>query len=278
MSFSAQQVHSPRVTKPDSPNRFPNPVKSAIVDICTTIRTSAGGGRCLGFLSDDGIGLHEIFALDTSTKSALAQKSLHQILEHPQQRIPGLGLTWKDSLTIAVTLASSIIQLDGTGWLRKNWSSEDIVFLPQDPQLEAVDYSHPYLSWDIPSDNDTSKAHVNHTHSYSAWQIRCDALASLGVSLIELCFGQSISQLRTPEDAAVTEALTNWNTAMRLLQYVDAQRGLRYGDVIRRCLECPFDVREKDLGNETFQRIIFESVVLPLREEFESFIGSMSIR
>ena len=60
---------------------------------------------------------------------------------------------------------------------------------------------------------------------------------------------------------------------MRLLPSIDMERGERYGDVVSRCLECPFDVREKNLDNETFQKAVFDSIVLPLREELETFMG-----
>ncbi|KAL8875602.1 MAG: hypothetical protein Q9192_009022, partial [Flavoplaca navasiana] len=83
----------------------------------------------------------------------------------------------------------------------------------------------------------------------------------------------NISNLRAAEDAAANETLASWNTAMRLLPYIDMERGERYSDVARRCLECPFDVREKNLDNETFQKAVFDSIVVPLREESENFMG-----
>ena len=91
--------------------------------------------------------------------------------------------------------------------------------------------------------------------------------------LCRLCFGQGISELRIAEDVAVNEALTSWNTATRLLRYIEMERGERYSDVVRRCLECPFDVRGKNMDNEVFQRAVFERVVLPLREELGNFMG-----
>ncbi|KAL8682356.1 MAG: hypothetical protein Q9224_006786, partial [Gallowayella concinna] len=86
-----------------------------------------------------------------------------------------------------------------------------------------------------------------------------------------------ISLLRIPKDTGRNEALSDWNTAMRLLDYVGMERGERYGDVVRRCLECPFDIREKNLENEIFQRAVFDFIVLPLREELESFMGGVPV-
>ncbi|KAL8648705.1 MAG: hypothetical protein Q9226_005889 [Calogaya cf. arnoldii] len=234
--------------KPSQLAARPQPPSSCVTgieDICTAIRISAGTARYLGFLSDTGQGLHqhEVFLVERPTV-VMARKTLQGLLEHPKQRIPGQGLSWKDSLNVAITLAYSIIQLDGTGWLRQEWDSEDVIFFCQD-------YTHPYLCWDIPSATVHPERDADSTPP-PARQIRCRALASLGITLVELCFGQSISKLRLVEDAAVNEALTSWNTAMRHLPYIDMERGERYGDVVRRCLECPFDVRDKNLDNEKF--------------------------
>ncbi|KAL8878240.1 MAG: hypothetical protein Q9198_003910, partial [Flavoplaca austrocitrina] len=83
----------------------------------------------------------------------------------------------------------------------------------------------------------------------------------------------NISNLQAAEDAAANATLASWNTAMRLLPYIDMERGKRYGDVVWRCLECHFDVRDKNLDNKTFQKAVFDAIVVPLREELENFPG-----
>ncbi|KAL8679575.1 MAG: hypothetical protein Q9186_004169 [Xanthomendoza sp. 1 TL-2023] len=240
-------------------------VDSIAITNANTPPHSARTGECLGFLAEDGVGLHrhDIFLLEN--QPALTKNSLQQVLQHSQRRIPGQGLSWRNSLTIAAKLASSTIQLSGTGWLKEHWNSEDIIFLSQD-------YAQPYLSSNIPPENGTD---LSRFQSASIRQIRCGALSSLGITLVELCFGQRISLLRSPEDTDRNEALSDWNTAMRLIDYVGMERGERYGDVVRRCLECPFDIREKNLENEVFQRAVFDFVVLPLCGELKSFMGGL---
>ena len=156
------------------PPQLPSANKVLVNDICTAIQISAGTEHCLGFLADDGKGLHhhEVFLVESPT-GVIAGKSLQGLLEHPKQRIPGQNMSWRDLLTVAVTLASSTIQLDGTGWLIQQWDSDDIVFL-------TPDFAHPYLCWSIPpedtrmDDNSTPPRHI-----------RCMALASLGITLVE---------------------------------------------------------------------------------------------
>ncbi|KAL8816856.1 MAG: hypothetical protein Q9223_004208 [Gallowayella weberi] len=256
-----------------TPTPYPTITRGPIEDICTTIRISAGTRKCLGFLADDGSYLHQHNVFLLGSKPALTRNSLQQVLQSSQRRVPGQGLNWRDSLNIAATLASSTIQLSGTGWLKEYWDSKDIIFLSQ--EHAHPDYAHPYLSSNIPPEAGTVSSPFQPA---SIRQIRCGALSSLGIMLVELCFGQSISMLRSHEDTDRSEVLTDWNTAMRVVDYVGMERGERYGDVVRRCLECPFDIREKNLDNEAFQRAVFDSIVLPLQEELDNFMGSLPVR
>ena len=44
-----------------------------------------------------------------------------------------------------------------------------------------------------------------------------------------------------------------------------------YGDVVRRCLDCSFDIRDKSFDNDEFQAAVFESIVTPLARDLEAF-------
>ena len=177
VSFSAipsKPIHATTKPQTSQSSRI-----AAIEDICAAITVSAArvdAERCLGYLPDDGdiVHRHELFIVDCP-RLVMARRSLHELLRIPKQRGPGQGMSWKDSLSVAVTLASSIIQLDGTGWLKQQWDSEDVVFLTQD-------YAHPYLCWEIQPA--CARTDGNGTPSPTP-QIRCRALASLGGTLVE---------------------------------------------------------------------------------------------
>jgi len=53
--------------------------------------------------------------------------------------------------------------------------------------------------------------------------------------------------------------------------------GGQYGDVVRRCLLQPFDVRELRLDNEEVQHKIFNDIVTPLAQNLRSFGGTLDI-
>lgn len=98
-----------------------------ITDICSTVFKHTQGHtsqKLIGFLSDNNCS-HDIY--------------LRKVLEIPQEECTmslqdliarsSLINTWEDGLYIAVILASSILQLEGTSWLKKQWRSSDIFFL-----------------------------------------------------------------------------------------------------------------------------------------------------
>ncbi|KAL8649964.1 MAG: hypothetical protein Q9210_004093 [Variospora velana] len=54
--------------------------------------------------------------------------SLQYVLEAFGIRTSGQAMMWSDILTVAVTLGSSVVQLDGTYWFKKQWSGKDVFF------------------------------------------------------------------------------------------------------------------------------------------------------
>lgn len=208
-------------------------------------------------------------------------QSLEYLLQVSRQRGPGFNLSRRDRLYIAVTLASSVLQLDGTSWLKKQWRSGDILFLPLDDQKTStskVDFTHPYVSWKVSPEDANTALVAEASRITIARRIPSEVLFVLGITLTELCFGKNIYDMRVEEDVDVTEILTNFNTAARLIDHVYDESGNRYGDVVRRCLKCPPDVRNASLDNEEFEEAVFESIVTPLRQDFEDFNGGSRIR
>lgn len=248
-----------------------------INDICGTICYSTTIAQNIGFFVDEKLPSHQYSIRSVDQLGAITRsKSLESILCVSQSNVPGQILSWRDRLTIAVTLASSVLQLDGTPWLSNYWRSADIFFLPtkeSNPMTLPIDLMHPYLSRTISSEE--ASIHKNGEEKKTPVPyIRNDILFALGITLVELCFGKTVSELRITQDIDSTEVATNFKTVSRLMYYVYLERGDRYGDVVRRCLECPFDIRQKTFENEQFQNAVFDSIVIPLWQQLEDFSGS----
>ena len=277
------------VTPPATSTWLPSVTETAytgmgpINDICTAVYGQYSVRQCIGFLTDESLDQHRhnVYLVDENVRQGVDPKSLEYLLQVSKQRGPGLSLSRRDRLYIAVTLASSVLQLDGTSWLKRQWRSGDILFLPlEDPttSTQKVDLAHPYVSWKVSPEDANTTLVANTSGITIAHRIPSEVLFVLGITLTELCFGQNIYDMRTEEDIDKTEIITNFNTASRLIDYVYNESGSRYGDVVRRCLKCPPDVRDASLDNEEFQEAVFESIVTPLRQDFEDFNGGSRIR
>jgi hypothetical protein len=109
--------------------------------------------------------------------------------------------------------------------------------------------------------------------------IRSEVLFALGLTLTELCLGQTLTNLEEPCDVVPGDKeLTMFNTAQRLLSHVFGEGGENYENVVYRCLYCPFDdIREWNFDNEEFQREVFEKIVAPLVKDWSNFNGGLDI-
>ena len=251
-----------------------------ITDICTTVHYGPVIERNIGFLSDDGLmeSRHYLSLVDDARRHPIMHiKSLDGLLEDSQYGSIKPRFSRRDRLCVAATLASSVLQLDETLWMKRQWKSSDIFFYYQEGHAMKKSepcVTEPYLSWkpgkvtNRPGEPPPLKAHLVHS----------EALFALGLTLIELCFGKTLSMMQEPDDVDSNEAITRLNAARRLLDQVYDECGGSYGDVVRRCLFCPFDVRDASLDNDEFQEAVFDHIVTPLINDLNVFNGSGSIK
>ena len=258
-----------------SPEHSTNDDCDPILDICSALCTSYNLKKSLGFLVDeeDEARKHYIYRADTRIAFEPQSRSLGELLGRAGQTPSATSLSRGDRLQISVTLASSVLQLDGTSWLNSQWTSNDIYFHNKDSKADGISYSYPYLPWRL------CVASGNVLPSMDLLRLehlrdRCQVLLALGMTLVELCFGRTLSEMEKPEDRRSSiESETKDSTARRLLNAVYNEMGTSYGDVVRRCLLQPFDVREMTLDNEELQQKVFDDIVTPLAEDLKHFMG-----
>lgn len=246
--------------------------QGSIEDFCSLLRMPDRTNEVLGLLidKDNDKHKHTLYRVDTVIDSDVSSISLGQILKGSQRRSPDEGLFRIDRLQIAVTLASSVLQLDGTLWLKSQWTCDDILFHSIKGQPEVMKYTRPYLSWQrcrstaIPSLNSLR---------LGIQTIRNDVLLALGLALVELCFGRTLGDMWKPNDGDINDMITRVNTATRLHGSVYREMGIPYGEAVRRCLFQPFDVRELSLDVEEVQQKVLDDIVSPLVVELNNFNG-----
>ena len=241
-----------------------------INDICTAVHEYRGVRQGIGFLTDESVGQqrqHNVYLVDEQVRQGMDAESLEHLLQISKKRDPGFNLSRRDRLYIAVTLASSVLQLDGTSWLKRQWRSGDILFLPlEDRKASAlrIDFAHPYVSWKV-SPEDTNTALVaDASRSTLAHRIPSEVLFMLGITLTELCFGQNIYDMRIQEDVDVNDVMTNFNTASRLIDNVYYESGTRY---------VHFGVTHSHLGANRGHTPCFGGRRVPCSSQTVSLIG-----
>ena len=256
-----------------------DPDCQSIADMCSTLRASHESQRAMGFLVDeeDDEYKHYLYRANTTIGPEPQSKSLVDLLSCSGHGSPSARLLRSDRLRIAVTLASSVLQLDGTSWLKSQWSSKDIFFHEKNNQATNSNYSYPYLSWKLCM-NDGRITTSFDSLLRDNYGMRSEVLFALGLILIELCFGKTLGEMHVPEDGDPADTATEARTAHRLCSSVYSEMGTSYGDAVRRCLYQPFDVRDMSLDNEELQEKVFDGIVTPLNDDLINFNGRARIK
>ncbi|KAI4256754.1 MAG: hypothetical protein L6R42_006039, partial [Xanthoria sp. 1 TBL-2021] len=93
---------------------------TCIEDMCSALCTPVLNRRAIGLLVDDAFDKHQhrLYRANTVGKSQTLSRSLEDLLEASGQ-LGDDSLSRKERLQIAVVLASSVLQLDGTSWLKR---------------------------------------------------------------------------------------------------------------------------------------------------------------
>lgn len=247
--------------------------QKSIQDLCSLLRAPNKVGKEIGSLFDDEGSekhRHKLYRADTAIESDLSSRSLEQILKDSQKHSPDEGPFRRDRLQIAITLASSVLQLDGTLWLKSQWSCDDIFFHYKNGQPGQEEYTRPYLCWQRCC---ATKMPSLEELRLSNRIIRSDVLLALGLALVELCFDRTLIDMWKRGDGDINDTATRVNTGIRLHSSIYREMGVLYDDVVRRCLFQPFDVRELSLDIEEVQQRVLNDIIHPPVMALNDFDG-----
>ena len=167
-------------------------------------------------------------------------------------------LTRLQRFTLAVTVASSFIQLAGTPWIKVRWAKSDVVFFPDPAEPRPhIFLERPFVSRDFlqgsyePVDVASPKVMVSDEliHGFE----------SLGIVLLELCFGKPIEM--HPSWPSLP-AGSGFMAALEWLKDVAEEAGPEYADAVAWCL---IGGRTISTGRgEGWRTVMSDRVVKPL--------------
>jgi hypothetical protein len=269
-------VPTPPLTQPQRQrSRSPQPPNLIkIQDLCAAIKDGCHDKACLGILFDElkkqnhGLYLVPRSLFDDQAQTAIP---LTRRLTTTGPAHRKFKLTRKNGLQLALTLASSVLQLHKTPWLGSKWGKDDILFFqyPNGTLLEQ-----PFISKSFSSIQEQTLTSRKSTRPFPC--VRNEMIFALGVVLIELCLGCPLEDMRTPEDLddfGNPNIFTDYMTAQRLIAEVYDEGGGRYGDVVRRCIHCDFDQPDVNFDVEAFCKAFQKGVISPLWEDYDDFVS-----
>jgi hypothetical protein len=217
------------------------PNLNQIKNLCSTLTTACPG--CFGYLDEEE---HHFFIYPERHRAAVTQMStvtLQKLLQEAH------SMTRRQRYYLALTLASSFLQLVSTPWLNAPLKNDKIVFLQDSTHPYSAVIEYPYVRCEI-----SQKAPAPTT----------EAISSLGIRLLELCFGSplennSYRKLLGPGDA-FSAPILDYAAAMQWSKMVSGEAGPKFADAIDWCL------RAKEYSDGSWRKDLWTKVVQPLVE------------
>ena len=132
----------------DDPSRL-----SEITDICSTIQQVRQAAACLGFALDTQGRLRGVYPVERQCSIYDDFITLEKLLTAPPTKNgKPVKLSPGDCYLLAVTLASSFLQLHTTPWIQPEWTREDIAFPAKGGHM--IDVQRPFVTQTYPSKGD----------------------------------------------------------------------------------------------------------------------------
>jgi len=218
---------------------------------------------CLGILS--GTGLEGRICecnsrIPNHSRTLISLRDL--ILMQPKRRPPSMLLRLK----LAVLLASSVMQLHGTGWLKEFWSSKDIFFEGEGNDSEHARLDQPLVRgmFNTPHDIDTRMEDDGDDGVSAIILFANPELFSLGIVLIELHHWKPFNELQRLCAKHTCAAV------VKLVEDLGEQAGSNYQSAVQTCIQ-GLGHKERKLENEDFKKEVYEKVVAVLEADLKHF-------
>lgn len=248
-----------------------------IEDLCSVLCEMKTPGFGLGFYLDSEGKLRGPYPAASSDDSASTDQSI-TLAELLGKKVQWKGrvctLTRKERYKLAVTLASSLYQLESTPWMTTALAKRDIVFSKaQEAALRPVNIEYPYVSKSFPD----QVSQVDCAESPASISSGSSSLLALGILLLELYTGRPFEEPQIDSKLNNLSRLMIWSTAAKdWLVEEDGDLAAGWTSAVSYCIDGfkqgPV-LSEEDATK--FRQSLLEQVVLPLHEETERFLGNM---
>ncbi|KAI9758249.1 MAG: hypothetical protein M4579_003108 [Chaenotheca gracillima] len=233
-------------------------------NLCYQMRTwreqnPDGQSQYVGLLGETANCEHRIRLSDAQAGAKDRMKPMRSLAQMSYPFSTGTSMLQWERLRLARQLAVAILNFHATPWLEDSWLSEDIVLYGLDDDRSSI--SVPHLCARVEGPKRVSPS----SPACSKKWARNPLLYGLGVVLLELALESSLSTLKQPIDMFDdgNNGMVEFLAARRLSNTVGRGLGKRYGDIVRKCLECDFGCGD-NLNDPTLQDAFHREVICPL--------------
>lgn len=281
-SVSFGDVAPPPYTPADpAPPPKLTPLLQEVKDLCASIQQLHKSTPCIGFSFDTKSKLlRGVYPVDVPNGKCVVSHqvvTLEELLHQPPL-VNGrpAKLSKKERYGLAVTLASSALQLNSTPWFPDQWSTRDILFHKTSAGPRLVDIGHPYVSSKLVEKTNNA---LSPTKS-RGFQNKNTVLLALAVALLELYFGISAEERQGSDDEASNQqngpvGSNPWQLCALAYEWAETEQenlSAAFSNAVNHCLRC-FSDPSSSLKDSDFLQAAVESIVLPLQDELYQFLG-----
>lgn len=197
------------------------------IQLCQVLKDKEGR-NCMGIIGHENE-LYHVHSIG-SERQSVGRASI--TLEHILSPIFEGYISRRQRYSIAMLVASSIGQLHCTPWLRTGLCKKDILFFPSSEDKSVIRYDEPFIRQDFLHDCD----HQTFTDSFGIDR----NFHSLGILLLELCFGSRLEDHRLRRTyPSTTDAATKYAfdvlTALEWSSSVRDEGGDDYAVAVKWC-------------------------------------------
>lgn len=215
---------------------------SPILDLCCSL--SKKSADCFGFLEEEDSRFFLYPPSKITSTVDVDTTTLKSILNDSE-----CSLTRRQRYHLALTLASSFLQLSSTPWLEKPLDKDHIIFfLTRNSTPEAVVLDEPFICHDFVSRQPNN---ADRTLSY------------LGIRLLELCFGKPLEthsiRRQLPEGDDQQRPILDYTAALLWSKAVGDEAGPQFQSAIDWCLR-------ESMNGTNWRKEILKNVIMPLEE------------
>ena len=229
----------------------------------------------VGYLELSGSSKHLIYVDSKSQTVTRTQpatgtiKSLRKMLRAAKSDITqSSSFSVLHKIRLAHQLATAVLQFHATPWLRRSWSSDEVLISLTPMTTHYGDNGNrlspeAYVSAQIHGPNGPLTRVAT---SPSPIVVRNLLLFRLGVMLLEIAYASPLSDMTIDRDRQTSDPVnTEYFTADRLCRQVSAHMGPKYAEITRKCIHCDFGC-DFDLKLSKLQEGFHQDVICELEK------------